>query len=139
MPPSNKPATYHFAANLRALRLARGLSQYELAAKLGVINQTVSRWEQMTSEPPATQLLKIATFFNVSVHELLTTPTPHGTQTEDALKRFEQTHYGRVAAERGWLQALRAFPTPFEPTAELYEDIVHVLQRHMPKRKPADK
>ena len=34
-----------FAENLRALRKAKGLSQEELAARLHVVRQTVSKWE----------------------------------------------------------------------------------------------
>ena len=35
-----------FAENLRALRKAKGLSQEELAIKLNVVRQTISKWEQ---------------------------------------------------------------------------------------------
>ena len=32
--------------NIRALRRAKGLSQEELAIKLHVVRQTISKWEQ---------------------------------------------------------------------------------------------
>ena len=35
--------------NIRAIRKAKGLSQQELAAKLNVVRQTVSKWEQGVS------------------------------------------------------------------------------------------
>lgn len=35
--------------NLKALRKLKGLSQQELAAKLNVVRQTVSKWEQGVS------------------------------------------------------------------------------------------
>ncbi len=36
--------------NIKALRKAKGLSQEELAVKLGVVRQTVSKWEQGVSQ-----------------------------------------------------------------------------------------
>lgn len=35
--------------NLKAIRKAKGLSQEELAIKLNVVRQTVSKWEQGVS------------------------------------------------------------------------------------------
>ena len=37
------------AENLKALRKAKGLSQEELAARLHVVRQTISKWEQGVS------------------------------------------------------------------------------------------
>ena len=36
--------------NIRALRKAKGLSQEELAVKLHVVRQTVSKWEKGVSQ-----------------------------------------------------------------------------------------
>ena len=36
--------------NIRAIRRAKGLSQEELAIKLNVVRQTVSKWEQGVSQ-----------------------------------------------------------------------------------------
>ena len=35
-----------FSENLKALRKARGMTQEELAARLHVVRQTVSKWEK---------------------------------------------------------------------------------------------
>lgn len=56
---------------LRALRLERGLSQAELAKKLGTSNKTVSHWETDFTEPKNSQLKQIALFFRVSADVLL--------------------------------------------------------------------
>ncbi len=59
--------------NLRALRKARGLSQEELAVRLHVVRQTVSKWEKGLSVPDADLLIKIAEVFEVPVSKLLGT------------------------------------------------------------------
>ena len=43
--------------NIKTLRKARGLSQQELAERLHVVRQTVSKWEQGLSVPDAAMLV----------------------------------------------------------------------------------
>ncbi len=57
--------------NIKALRKEKGLSQEELAVKLNVVRQTVSKWEQNLSVPDSEMLIKIAEVFDVSVSRLL--------------------------------------------------------------------
>ena len=57
--------------NLKTLRKARGLSQEELAVKLNVVRQTVSKWEQGLSVPDSQMLLVIASELETSVSALL--------------------------------------------------------------------
>lgn len=57
--------------NLRNLRKARGLSQEELAIKLNVVRQTVSKWEKGLSVPDSEMLIRIAEELDTSVNVLL--------------------------------------------------------------------
>lgn len=57
--------------NLKALRKAAGISQEELAIRLNVVRQTISKWEKGLSVPDAEMLIRIAEVFEVSVSELL--------------------------------------------------------------------
>ena len=57
--------------NLRKLRRAKGLSQEELAVKLNVVRQTVSKWEQGSSVPDSEMLLRIAAELDATVNVLL--------------------------------------------------------------------
>ena len=57
--------------NLKQLRKSKGLSQEELAIRLNVVRQTISKWEKGLSVPDADMLIKIADIFEVSVSELL--------------------------------------------------------------------
>ncbi len=57
--------------NIRALRLARSMSQVELAEKLSVTKQSVSNWENDNIQPSIEMLVKISGVFNVSTDYLL--------------------------------------------------------------------
>ncbi len=57
--------------NIKKLRLALGISQVELAKKLGVTKQCVSNWENDNILPSVEMLVKIAEFFAISTDELL--------------------------------------------------------------------
>ena len=57
--------------NIKRLRKAKGLSQEELAVKLNVVRQTVSKWEQGLSVPDADLLIKLSEAFEAPVSTLL--------------------------------------------------------------------
>lgn len=57
--------------NIRALRKANGLSQEELAVRLNVVRQTVSKWEKGLSVPDADMLVAIGEAFDTPVSVLL--------------------------------------------------------------------
>lgn len=57
--------------NIQSLRKEAGLTQEQLAGKLGVTRQTVSKWENGASVPDADILSQMASVLDVSVSELL--------------------------------------------------------------------
>ena len=57
--------------NIKKLRKAKGLSQEELAIKLNVVRQTVSKWENGLSVPDSALLISLAEELDTSVSELL--------------------------------------------------------------------
>ena len=60
--------------NIKALRKTKGLTQDELAIRLNVVRQTISKWEKGLSVPDAEMLQKIAEVFEVNVSQLLGSP-----------------------------------------------------------------
>ena len=60
-----------FNENLKSLRKDRGFSQEQMAVRLNVVRQTISKWEKGLSVPDAEMLVKIAELFNVNVEDLL--------------------------------------------------------------------
>ena len=57
--------------NLKAVRKSKGLSQQELAVKLNVVRQTISKWEQGLSVPDSDMLLSISEALETPVSTLL--------------------------------------------------------------------
>ena len=57
--------------NIRQLRLARNLSQVDLAKSLGVTKQSISNWENNNIQPSIDMLIRLAVFFSVSTDRML--------------------------------------------------------------------
>ncbi len=70
--------------NMKAIRKSKGLSQEELAIKLNVVRQTISKWEKGLSVPDSEMLVAIADVFETPVSILLGETVV--TEREDELK-----------------------------------------------------
>lgn len=57
--------------NIKTIRKSKGLSQEELAVKLNVVRQTVSKWEQGLSVPDSDMLISLSDAFETPVSTLL--------------------------------------------------------------------
>lgn len=57
--------------NIKAIRKSKGLSQQELAVKLNIVRQTVSKWEQGLSVPDSDMLISLSEVLEVPVSTLL--------------------------------------------------------------------
>ena len=57
--------------NIKSIRKSKGLSQEELAIKLNVVRQTISKWEQGLSVPDAEMLISLSEVFETPVSTLL--------------------------------------------------------------------
>src|SRR5699024_8984208 len=57
--------------NIKAIRKSKGLSQQELAVKVNVVRQTVSKWEQGLSVPDSDLLIALSEALETPVSTLL--------------------------------------------------------------------
>ena len=57
--------------NIKAIRKSKGLSQQELAGKLNVVRQTISKWEQGLSVPDSDLLISLSEALETPVSTLL--------------------------------------------------------------------
>ncbi len=68
--------------NIKIFRKEKGMSQEELALRLNVVRQTVSKWEQNLSVPDSEMLIKLSEVFEVPVSKLLGESVETDTKTE---------------------------------------------------------
>ena len=74
--------------NIKTLRKAKGLSQEELAVKLHVVRQTISKWEKGLSVPDSDMLLALSEALEAPVSTLLGEAVPE--QETDELKAISE-------------------------------------------------
>ena len=68
--------------NIKQFRKAKGMTQEELAVKLHIVRQTVSKWEKGLSVPDADVVIQLADLLGVSVHQLLGTSADTDTSAQ---------------------------------------------------------
>ena len=71
-----------FGNHLYALRRGKGMTQQELADRLGVTNRTISKWETGETFPETAQLVPLADVFHITVDELLRGKTTASSHTD---------------------------------------------------------
>ena len=76
--------------NIRTLRKAKGLSQEELAIKINVVRQTVSKWEKGLSVPDSSMLVSLAEELDTSVSTLLGETVQEECLNEGDLKNISE-------------------------------------------------
>ncbi len=72
-----------FSENLKTLRKQKGFTQEELAARLNIVRQTVSKWEKGLSVPDAQLLMRLAEILEVPVSVLLGSAIPDDKEPDD--------------------------------------------------------
>lgn len=85
-----KEAQVMLNENIRNLRKANGFSQEELAIKLNVVRQTVSKWEKGLSVPDSSMLVSLAEELDTSVSTLLGETVPEEGWNEGTLKNISE-------------------------------------------------
>lgn len=69
--------------NIITYRKKLGLSQQQLADRMNVVRQTISKWEKDLSVPDADALVRLADALDVTVPELLGQPVPENAGTPE--------------------------------------------------------
>ena len=77
-----------FSENLKTLRKQKGFTQEELAARLNVVRQTVSKWEKGLSVPDAELLTRLAEVLGVPGSTLLGSGVPDGKEPDGIARQL---------------------------------------------------
>lgn len=86
---------------IKRLRKNAGMSQEQLAVRLSVVRQTVSKWETGLSVPDAEIVIKMAELFHVSVNEILgVDPSPSVEDITEELARANALLAEKAGRER---------------------------------------
>ena len=86
--------TIEIADRLIQLRKKHGYSQEELADKLGLSRQAVSKWERAEASPDTDNLICLAKLYNVSLDELLSTDQDVDQIVEEQVKKDDKESKG---------------------------------------------
>ena len=86
--------TIEIANRLVELRKKHGLSQEELADKLGLSRQAVSKWERAEASPDTDNLICLAKLYGVSLDELLSTDEDIETIVDEQVKDKKENKKG---------------------------------------------
>ena len=82
------------ANRLTALRKQHELSQEQLAERLGVSRQAVSKWERAEASPDIENLSSLAKLYGITIDELVNgTPAAHENTYTNGQENSEQTSY----------------------------------------------
>ena len=60
-----------FSERLKELRIAKGLSQMQLANELHISQSAIAKWELEKTEPTASAIIAIASYFNETTDYIL--------------------------------------------------------------------
>ena len=105
----------YIGENIRRLRAEKSITQEKLAEFLGVTFQSVSRWERGEGYPDITLLPSIASFFEVSVDDLLGVNRLHNEQKiEEYLALFDNMKMNEISSVYDeYKKAEKDFPGEF--------------------------
>lgn len=86
--------------NIKALRKIKGFTQDELASRLNVVRQTVSKWEKGYSVPDAEMLQRIAEIFETDVSYLLGNPIEENSNSDIVAEQLARINEQLVIKNR---------------------------------------
>jgi len=108
---------------IKKLREINKLTQVDIASKLNISHQSISKWEREDSTPETSMIIELSKLFNVSTDYLLLGKTEHSTLNESSDKEILKVKsIGELTHE----ELLALFST--ELVSELQNSKISILQ-----------
>ena len=115
------------AANLRHQRKKAGLTQIELAEKLGVSIATLRRWESGETAPTGTRIIELANMLHISPDEIINEGDNYEMKKASMLFPAHEASNGMLVFEG---EGTRIELPPTERGYELFKQLIeNMLQR----------
>lgn len=113
MYPDQKPVENVLSVNLRALRKKMGISQEELAARMGINRGNIASYENGSAEPKMAYMVKFSELFDVPLIDLatrnLSNPEASGPgNRHPSVSASDQNNLEQFSSRAGELQAVLA-------------------------------
>ena len=86
--------------NIKSLRKQKGYTQEELAARINVVRQTVSKWEKGLSVPDAEALQRLADVLGGDIKELLGAPALSEQKSDEVVEQLARINEQLVIKNR---------------------------------------
>lgn len=109
--------THALATNMRHMRKRLGISQEDLARRVGLNRGNIASYEKGTAEPKLCNLLKFSQLFGVSIHDLTNRDL-----SCDCTYKTAFTNYLRLNSEEA--AALADFNVQAEEFGDVFEGII---------------
>lgn len=95
--------------NLYNLRKNKNLSQEEVAEKLNVTRQTISKWETNESKPDFDKIIPICNLFNITTEELLSGSKEETIKTNNFTSKEKEVYNSEITKKRALLLSIGIF------------------------------
>ena len=95
--------------NIKTIRKSKGISQEELAVKLNVVRQTISKWEQGLSVPDSDMLISLSEALETPVSTLLGESVTEESKADDLKAISEKLEVINLHLARRRLQEEKCF------------------------------
>ena len=116
----------NIGSNIKKLRLARGMTQEELAEYTGVSSRAVSRWENSVTFPDITLLPILANIFEITVDELLDVDVYK--KEQDISQIFEENEkYKRTGETEKSIELLKKSLSKYPNNFEIMNELMQAL------------
>lgn len=119
-----------FAERLRKYRRDRDMTQEELAQKIGISPQSVSKWERDEGLPDVTMLPKLAGYFGVTIDALL--GYDETAQKEDFDTYFQESR--KIYDTQEKFDYIRGYAEKYPQDYRYARDLVHAITE-LPREK----